>query len=305
MRLMITFITQLAPLYSLIIVGYVAGRKLKIQKESMASLVMYIITPPVIFLGVYKAPHTHEYALLPFIFALISSLIAICSYWIAKKRFTGITPNLLSFLAGSTNVGYFGLPALMTVVGPKAFPVLAQFVVGMALFQTTVGVFILLRGKMSVIDGLKKTLTLPILHGFLLGLLFKYAQIPLSASLENFLEHFKGAYSITGMMMIGLTLKKIKWTKDNSAFIAYTLFFKFLVWPLTLYGFIWLDRHLFHLYDPFTQSIFLMLAFVPIAANTMSYTVELKVINEEITFAVILSTIIGFFLFPLMLPSIL
>ena len=64
---------KLLPLYVTVGLGWLAGRYLDASGRHIAGIMMYIVTPSVVFSGVMHAPLSAEVILLPFLtFALCS-----------------------------------------------------------------------------------------------------------------------------------------------------------------------------------------------------------------------------------------
>ena len=66
---------KLLPLYVTVGLGWLAGRYLEASGRHIAGIMMYIVTPSVVFAGVMRAPLSPEVIALPFLtFALCSLL---------------------------------------------------------------------------------------------------------------------------------------------------------------------------------------------------------------------------------------
>ena len=74
---------KLIPLYVLIILGFHAAKYLAVKKESAAALLIYIITPVVVFQSVAAAPVSKATFLLPLAFFFMATLAAAVFYFLA------------------------------------------------------------------------------------------------------------------------------------------------------------------------------------------------------------------------------
>src|SRR5215216_4583508 len=97
---------RLIPLYFIVATGFLAGRKLKVDRDSVAKLVIYIVAPVVVFTNVSQIDLKPEYLAVPIGFAILCSLIAVGFLAFAHQfgpalGFRGAAGNLLSFSAGN------------------------------------------------------------------------------------------------------------------------------------------------------------------------------------------------------------
>lgn len=299
MEIFLTLLGKLIPLYLVIVLGFVAGRFLKVQRESVAKLAIYIFSPSVVFYGIYKASLSVELILLPIIFLGVCSVLALLFWWVGKKFFNDRTENILAYTAGDGNTGYFGLPVSLAIFGADAISLTILCSFGFILYESTLGYYIIARSHFSVKESIIRFLKLPALYAFILGLIFNVAQLPIGQNFTGLFEQFKACYSIIGMSIIGLGLSTVvrasfDWRLISLAFIA-----KFLFWPAFIFGLIYIDSNFLHWYDQLTHNVMILMAIVPLAANTVTFASELKVHPEKAAIAVLLSTVFALFFIPL------
>ena len=68
---------KLLPLYITVALGWIAGRYLEASGRHIAGIMLYIVTPSVVFSGVMAAPLSPQVILLPFLVFALCSLIDI------------------------------------------------------------------------------------------------------------------------------------------------------------------------------------------------------------------------------------
>ena len=71
MTVLFLLIAKLIPLYIVVLFGFLAGRFSEVKKETVANLLIYIITPVVVFGGVFSAPITAYALFLPILFFVL------------------------------------------------------------------------------------------------------------------------------------------------------------------------------------------------------------------------------------------
>jgi len=284
----------------MISLGFLAAKKLNAQKETIAKLLIYIIAPAVLFYGAFTTKIEFASLSLPFLFFIIACLLSLIFYSIGSLVYKNdTTKNILAFTSGTGNTGYFGLPVIYAVLGEQAFSLAALSILGFVLYENTLGYYITAKGNYSAKESLRKVIKLPIVYAFALGLLLNLFSVNLGTIAITTIGHFKGAYTLLGMMIIGMGLASVRLRHLDLKFISLTFLAKFIVWPLIIAGIIFLDQSVFHLYTTSIYNVMIIMAIVPLAANTVAFATELNVHPDKAALAVLLSTLFALFYIPL------
>lgn len=299
MFIFLTLLAKLFPLYVIILLGYIAGKFLNVKKEAIASLLIYTIIPVVIFAGVSSIELNQNIILLPIFLFILGSSIALLVFYLAGFIWKDSTRNILAFTSGTGNTGYFGIPVAIAIFGDNVIGITSLVFLGIILYEATLGFFLMARGNFTVKKSLIKLLKLPILYAYLLGLLVNINHIQLGSIFLDIAASFRGAFTILGMMIIGMGLADIKKFEFDFKFVGLTFLVKFAVWPLLMILLIFLDNAFFKIFDNSIDKILLLMATVPLAANTVSYATLLKAKPEKASLAVLLSTFFALFYIPL------
>lgn len=300
MELFINLLSKLIPLYIFILLGFIAGRFLKINKENIAKLLIYIIAPIIVFHGVVTTKLNLAVLSLPVIFFCLCSFICLASYIFARNLWKDETKNILAFAAGSGNAGYFGLPVAVTILGDKVLGLVAIIILAFILYENTVGFFITARGKHTPKESLKRIITLPAIYAFSLGIILNLSGAAFGPVYYNTVNYFRNVYIVLGMMLVGLGIGDVKEYKFDFKFISTIFAGKFIVWPLLMFLVIYLDSVLFRFYNNDIHKVMMLLSVMPIAANTVAFATILKTHPEKSAVAVALTTAFAIFYIPLM-----
>jgi hypothetical protein len=294
-----TLILKIIPLYILIGLGYIAGRYLNASKETVAKLLIFIITPIVIFHSVFTTPIAANVLSLPILFFILCCFICIVTYILTKHIWTDATRNILAFTAGAGNTGYFGLPVALALFGTDAAGLVVLSVLGFVLYENSLGFFITARGHHTVKESIVRVLKLPTIYAFAAALLLNMLGVKLGPIYTDFALLFRGAYTVLGMMLIGLGLSSIKNYAFDFKFVAASFTAKFIVWPIIIFSIIALDKAFFGFFTEQIYKVMILMSIVPLAANTVAFATELKVHPEKAALAVLLSTLFALFYIPL------
>jgi predicted permease len=279
----------------------VAARYLAVQKETIATLLIYIISPIVIFSGVVVAPQTIASITLPLLAYGISTLLCLSFYILGTRIWTGSEKNILAFSAGAGNVGYFGLPVIIALFGEQAFSYAVLFIFGLVLYECTLGYYITAKGRYSTRESLIKLVKLPTIYAFLLGAIINILHINIGGNIQEAVLSVRGAYSVLGMMLVGAGLASItKWQIDY-VFTGFSFVAKFIAYPLLVCSIIYIDMQVLHVYSPTIYQVLILLSIVPLASNTVAFAVKLDVHPSKMAMSVFLSTMFAIVYIPIMI----
>jgi malate permease and related proteins len=296
----VSLILKLTPLYLLVWLGYMSGKKLRVNKESIADLLLFVIAPIVVLNGVMTTKLSWTVIAIPFGYFAVAGIIAVISYFILGKFWPGTERNILAFSAGAGNVGYFGLPLVLAVLGDSALGIAILIVFGSILYENTIGFFIVSKSNASLRESLMKVILMPRLHAFVVGVALSLLSVQVPDMLKDFFANARGAYSILGMMLVGIGISNISRASVDYAFMASAFIPRFVIWPAVAIGLILFDSHITHLYTAQVHAVFLLLASVPMASNTVAYASVKGGHPEKTALAVLISTIVAIVFVPLM-----
>lgn len=294
-----TVMSKLIPLYLVILLGCLAGRKLRARKETVASLLIYAIAPVVIFHGTATARLTPGLLYLPIVFFGIGCVLAVTFYVAGSHLWNDARRNIVAFAAGTGNTGYFGIPVAAAVFGESAMGPAILSTLGIILYENSVGFYLTAKGSFSGRESLKRVLRLPTIYAFGLGLFVNLARVPVPQEYETLATSFRGAYTVLGMIIIGLAVADMKVIEIDFGFIGLAFLAKFLAWPLMMGLVIHLDATAVHLLPSQSHRVLLLMSMVPLAANMVAFATELQAEPEKSALAVLSSTGVALFLIPI------
>jgi predicted permease len=283
-----------------IFIGFVAGRYLKIERDSIASLLFYLIAPIVFFNSITRTTINLTTLSLPIIVYLISSIICLIFYFIGKKIWVDSTKNILALSAGNGNTGYFGLPLAMTLFDEVSVGIYMISIIGVVLYENTVGYFITAKGSYDAKTSLIRVLKLPMLHAFILACIFSLCGFKFPKIFDEFMVNLRGCYVILGMMLVGIGISTIESFKLDFKFISLSFIAKFIAWPIIVFLLITIDKNYFHYYSVNIYEILTLLSIVPLAANTVIIASILKANPEKAATAILTSMLFSLIYVPLM-----
>lgn len=296
---MVPIILRLLPLYLLVALGYIAGKKLKISKEIIAPLLIYIFSPSVVFFAVLRAEINSTFLILPLISFIAGTLVAVLALYFSKYFLKGNLRNLASLAASDPNSGYFGIPIALALFGEAQLASYIMLVFGLMIFENTAGFYITARGNYSHANSLTRLTKLPTLYAFSVAVVLNLSGLTLSPEWLDLGQSLRGAYSVLGMMLIGLSIASLTTWSFDIKFNTFVNLAKFIGWPLVAYGIIYTDNHLLNLLNQDLEKLLLFISTMPVAANTVPFATILKVEPEKASVVVLLSTALATVIVPM------
>jgi malate permease and related proteins len=302
MSLFFLLLLKIFPLYINIILGYFSTKLLDVKRESIASILIYILGPIVVFSATLSVKIDMSILFLPVFFYIFCSAIAFITLYVFRKSWNDPTGNILAFSAGTGNTGYFGIPLAIIFFPPYLADIYIFTVLASLLYESTTGFYVTAKGNFTVKESLNKMLKLPILYAFILGVILNLLGVGIPAEVSSYTAQFKGAYGILGMMMLGMGLVGLKKGSDlDLKFISITFIMKFMFWPLAILGVIYLDRNFYMFLNEDLYKVMFLFSIVPLAGNTVTLAVLLNAKPEKASFTVLLSTIVSIIYIPIVL----
>src|SRR5690554_4205493 len=296
--------TLMGPLWTLlayIALGWLAARRLAIDPRPIATLLIYLVAPLTFFRGLVQGGPTPDYLLLTLAAFLVSSLLALAVHRLTRHRFAPQESALLAFSAGTGNTGYFGLPVAMVLLPPEGVTPYLFCVLGVTLYEFTVGFYLSARGQFSARESLAKIVRLPLIYAFLAALVLSGLNMTLPSALMESLAVFPATYTLLGMMIIGMTLGRVAIREIDLRFLTGCVAVRYLLWPWLMLVLVLLLQALTPLSSDLALAL-LLLGIVPMAANVVVVAMELGIKPEKGALAVLATTLAAPLLIPVYLP---
>lgn len=302
MNIFLVILGKIFPLYLNIIIGYLATRYLRIKREHVATLLIYILGPIVIFFAVLSIEINLQLIFLPIFIFVFGSAIAFFILHRYKNTWNDASVNTLAFTCGTGNTGFFGIPLAMILLEPNSANIFIFGTLASLLYENTTGFFVTAKGSFTARQSIIKVIKLPLLYAFIAGLCFNMAGFRTPEFVIPYFENLKWAYGILGMMMLGMGMKGFNIHEDfDKKYIKISYFFKFFFWPAVVLAIIFVDKNFINFLSEEIYKVMFLFSIVPLAGNTVTLAVLLKAKPEKASFTVLLSTIISVVYIPLVL----
>ncbi|MGQ7246560.1 AEC family transporter [Halomonas sp. V046] len=297
----------MGPLWTLLAfvgLGVLAARRLRIDPRPIATLLIYLIAPLTFFRALVLGGPTPDYLALTAALFVTASLVALAVNAVARRLMPGEEGAVLAFSAGTGNTGYFGLPVALVLLPPQGVTLYLFCVLGVTLYEFTVGFYLSARGRFTVRDSLVKIARLPLLYAFLAALLVEALAVEVPTAVMSALEVFPSTYTLLGMMIIGMTLGRVSLRAIDTRFIGACVAVRYVLWPVLMLGAVMALKASVGLSQELALAL-LLVGVVPMAANVVVVAMELGIAPEKGAMAVLITTLAAPVVIPLYLSGML
>lgn len=300
MSFFLSILLKLLPLYINILLGYIAGKVLFAQRDTVSKILFYVIAPIVFFTSVMRTDLTPSNLSLPILTFFLCSAISAVFYTASQKVWNDSTKNVLGFSAGTGNASYFGLPLAILLFNEQGEGSFILAIFGFTIFEASTGFYVLAQGIHSKQECLSKLLRLPQIYAFGLGVLFNLWNIKIPLIFDDYIISIKGTFAVLGMMVIGLAIAAMPDFKIDKKFLGLTFLAKFVIWPLVIFLILFIDRSFCGFYNDVEREALILTSIVPLAVNTVVLASILDVQPSKAASAVLLSTLFALLYTPVM-----
>lgn len=301
---MLLFYAKIISLLFFVLLGFIAGKYFDICQKSIGILIVYILTP--IFSFGVMINNDIPYKLLGIIpiISIICLIIGIAGFYIGKSFFKDSRANLMSLTLSVPNSGYFGVPVVIILFGNQYLVHQILVAVGTGISVYTYGFYIMNRTSFSMKTCLVKVSRIPVLHATFLGFALQKMGVVVPEFFLPSFELTKGAYSVLGLMMIGIGIGKVGKISLDLKLISLCFFGKFIVYPLLTILVIALDKYTLNLMDEGLIKIFLLFSIMPLGINTINFAAITQKNEGEAATLVLLSSLISSIIIPIIILNV-
>lgn len=295
----LNILTEILPLYLISLIGFVAGRFASIDVKSITTLAIFVISPIVFMISISKLEFTAGAVIAPLLIFVLALFVAGLVVKASRIYLEDKTAYLLGLVSGTSNWGYFGIPIAFALFSPEMVAAYIMIGFGLMIFESSAGLYYISRGEKAPLESFKNIFRYPTLYAILAGLILSFLQFELPVYGERFFELFKGAYTVLGMMIIGLGLSQMDRFRVDIPFVASAFFVRFLLWPVLALAFIWFDINIFTMLGEVYYKPLLLFSVMPVGANNIAFATQFDMRPGKAAIAVLLSTLFALIYIPL------
>ena len=203
---MFALLPAVLPVGLIILIGFIAGRKLPLQKQTLSQLTLYVLSPALVIDSLYRTELSLKTSVgLLSGFAVTSAII----YLIAKLlgKFTGLSPGLKTAVVAVAlfpNNGNMGLPVVDFAFGPSGLARAIIYMIGSSILLFCFGPAII-KGE-GVWSGLRLIVKLPLLWSILAGIGLRLLNWEIPWQLDTGIQKVGDAAIPIALILLGMQL---------------------------------------------------------------------------------------------------
>lgn len=207
---MTTLLPAVLPVGLIILIGFVVGRTLSLQRSTLSQLSLYVLSPTLVIDSLYRT----EMSLDSSTKLLVGfGLTSLCIYTIITlvNRLLSLPDPLsraMTAVVMFPNNGNMGLPVATFALGTAGLDRAIVYMLGSAFLMFCFGPA-MIRGK-GIVEGLKLTLRLPLLWAFLFGLSLHFWSLKIPWGLDKGLQQLGAADIPIALVLLGMQLSQTR-----------------------------------------------------------------------------------------------
>lgn len=283
------FANNIAPVLIVAGVGYLAGRTLKIESQSLARLIFNVFSPALVFYSLYTSEiRGEEFGLLILIVLVFQLIMAALAYVIARLQHADRMEQASVILSAfCLNAGNFGLSVVDFAFGSAVLARAIVVWVGNTILNYTLGVFVASSGSLPRRGALINVLKVPAFYGTAAAFILRGLSIELPPVILRSTGVLKDAAIPAMLVMLGLQLSQSV-RISRPALVSTGVIIKLVVGPLLGVGL----ALLFHL-DNLAAAAFIMQASMPTAVMTLILAKEYHLEETLMLNLIMVSTLVS------------
>lgn len=291
---MTTLLPAVLPVSLIILIGFIAGRTLPLQRSTLSQLALFILSPALVIDSLYRTELSiASSGKLLIGFALTSGLIYAAVKLICKilrlppSTTTGLTATILF-----PNNGNMGLPVVTFALGTPGLERAVIYMIGSSFLMFCFGPAII-QGK-GILPGLKLILKLPLIWSLLCGAVLRLFSIQLPFDLDQGIQQLGAAAIPIALILLGIQLSETRFQPEIKEILS--AISRLLVAPLIAF---YIGRFL--QLEPLNLQVLVLQSAMPTAVNSFILVSEFGGDQELVAKAIVTSTLMSFITLPLVL----
>jgi predicted permease len=213
--MIVEILNILAPVFIIILLGFILGKFIKINKDQLkllTNLLIFVLVPALVFTSTLKNTIGHT-TLLIIIFAMvIISIMGIISSIVTRfLKLDEKTKSGFMLTAMFMNSGSMGSVICLILFGEDGFLLAIMFYITSQILLYTMGVIIASQHKKKLsLGALKPIFTLPLIYALIIGLTFHYFNVQISGNILMPITLLSNAAVPILLITLGMQLSRIR-----------------------------------------------------------------------------------------------
>ena len=291
---MTTLLPAVLPVGLIILVGFVVGRTLSLQPQTLSQLTLFVLSPALVIDSLYRTTLSAQNSAKLFLGYALTSVLIYCLVW-AISSITKTSESCRKSLIATSlfpNNGNMGLPVVAFALGAAGLERAIVCLIASSILLFCFGPA-LLQGK-GIFYGLKLTLKLPLLWSILIGFSLRLFSIEFPFKLDTGIQKLGEAAIPVALILLGIQLSNTYFKLGIKEIFTVTT--RLLISPFIAYtvgNFLSLEE--------LSLQVLVLQCAMPTAVNSLVIVTEFGGDTDLVARAIVISTISCFVTLPLIL----
>ncbi len=294
---MTVLLPAIVPIGLIILIGFIAGKTLTLESQTLSGLTIYILSPALIIDSLYRTTLSAQSTMGLVTGFAITSLLLYLVVWGLSKTLK-LTPLIQKSLIASTlfpNTGNLGLPLTSFALGAAGLERAVIYLIASSILISGVGPALIQGGGIG--SGVRLALKLPLFWAILAGLTLRLLSVKLPLGLDSGIQQLGMAAIPIALIILGTQLANTHFSVG--IYEACAALIRLLLAPLIAYTI----GQALQLSGLDLQVLVLQSA-MPTAVNSVVLVTEFGGDAPRVARTIVFSTLMGFFTLPLVLWAV-
>jgi predicted permease len=289
------------PLSLPVAAGALLARLKKLETKHLLTIVLYVLSPAIIFHTLSTAEVTWNDAGSSLLFSILDLALLWFAAQVASGLFRLPAPEGagLTLVATLTNSVNYGLPLILLAFGQLGLGKASVYVVIQMIFVNTFGVFFAARSLFSGLAAIKAVFSLPSVYAAIFALALRLGGLALPAELMKGISMLSQAYSPLVLILLGAQMAGVRTERADramrSAFGA-GLVLRMIAAPLLAYAILSLLG-----IGGILRSVLFIEASMPVAVNSVILAEKFGAAPKFVTRCILWTTLASFVVLPVLI----
>lgn len=294
---MSAFLPAVVPVSLIIIIGFIAGQTLSLERQTLSTLTVYVLSPALIADSLYQTTLSFRSTTdLLAGYAIASCLLLFLGWGVG--RILDLSPSFQRSLIATTvfpNTGNLGLPLVAFTLGDAGLERAVVYLIASSIFIYTVCPA-LLKGE-GILFGVRLTLKLPLIWAMLAGLCLRLLGVELPLQMDEGIHQLGMAAIPVALVMLGMQLADTELKVGSGEVLAAVL--RLIGGPAIAYG---VGRGLG--LEALSLQVLVLQSAMPTAVNTYILVAEFGGDAPRVARAIVFSTLMSFITLPIVMWAV-
>lgn len=291
---MFSLLPAVLPVALIILIGFMAGQHLPLQKPTLSQLTLYVLSPALIIDSLYRTTLSLQSSLgLLTGFAITSGVIYLTVKLLGKL--IGLSPSLETAITATSlfpNNGNMGLPMVDFALGGSGLARGIIYMIGSSILMFCFGPAII-RGD-GIASGLRLITKLPLLWAILAGISLRLVNFEFPFHLDTSIQKVGAAAIPIALILLGMQLASTRFEMGIKQ--LYGALIRLLVAPAIAY-LVGIGLHL----ESLDLQVLVLQSAMPTAVSSLVLVTEFGGDTDFVAKAIVTSTMMSFVTLPLIL----